>query len=111
MVVVPLATATNGSSAAVRSRNSHSAPWLRIAAAGTLATSGALLATGRRRAGLVTAISGTILAMIDQQESVCAWWNALPGQLDEIQQLIGRAQSAVDDLTAQGQKLHQALGR
>ncbi len=86
-------------------------PWIRYAAAGTLAASGALLVTGKRRAGLVTAVTGTVLAMLDQQEVVSAWWNALPGYLEEIQGLLGRAQTAVEDLSAQGQKLRRVLGK
>jgi hypothetical protein len=86
-------------------------PWIRLAAAGTLAAGGALLATGKRRAGLVTAVTGAVLAMIDQEETVCAVWNALPGYLDEVQGLVGRAQVAVDDLTEQGHKLRKAFGR
>ena len=85
-------------------------PWIRYAAAGTLAASGALLVTGKRRAGLVTAITGAVLAMLDQQEVVSAWWNALPGYLEEIQGVLGRAQTAVEDLSAQGQKLRRVLG-
>ncbi len=86
-------------------------PWIRYAAAGTLAASGALLVTGKRRAGLVTAITGAVLAMLDQQEVVSAWWNALPGYLEEIQGLLGRTQTAVEDLSAQGLKLRRVLGR
>ncbi len=115
MVVVPLSNAANGaengSVDAPRSNRANSIPWIRYAAAGTLAASGALLATGKRRAGLVTAITGTVLAMFDQQEAVSACWKALPGYLDEIQGLLGRAQTAVEDLSAQGQKLRRVLGK
>lgn len=108
MVVVPLQQNGNDSGA---KRRASETPWIRYAAAGTLAAGGALLVSGRRRAGLVTAISGAVLAMIDQEEAVCAWWNALPGCLDEIQDLLGRTQTAIEDLSAQGQKLRRALGR
>jgi hypothetical protein len=84
---------------------------MRYAAACSLAASGALLVTGKRRAGLVTAVTGTVLAMLDQQEVVKAWWNALPGHLEEVQGLLGRAQTAVEDLSAQGQKLRRVLGK
>ncbi len=111
MVVVPLSKAANGSGDAPRANGVNSTPWIRYAAAGTLAASGALLATGKRRAGLVTAVTGTVLAMLDQQEVVNAWWNALPGYLEEIQGMLGRAQTAVEDLSAQGQKLRRVLGK
>jgi hypothetical protein len=85
--------------------------WVRIAAAGTLAASGALLIAGKRRAGLATAVTGAALAMFDQQEMVSRWWNALPGYLDEMQGMLGRAQAAVEDLTVQGEKLRRVLNR
>ena len=44
--------------------------WVQMAAAGTLAASGALLIAGKRRAGLVTAMTGTALVMLDQQDVV-----------------------------------------
>ncbi len=83
--------------------------WVRIAAATTLAASGALLVTGRRRAGLAMAVTGAALAMLDQKEIVGKWWNALPGQLDEMQGVLGRAQAAVEDLTVQSEKLRRVL--
>jgi len=85
--------------------------WVSFAAAGTLAASGALLVTGKRRAGLATAVAGAALAMLDQKEIVGKWWNALPGQLDQIQGMLGRAQAAVEDLSVQGEKLRRVLHR
>jgi hypothetical protein len=79
--------------------------------AGTLVASGALLVAGKRRAGLVTAVAGAALVMLDQQEVVSQWWNALPGYLDEMQGMLGRAQAAVDDLSVQGEKLRRVLGK
>ena len=111
MVVVPLSKEANGSGAAPRSNRANSIPWLRYAAVGTLAASGALLVTGKRRAGLATAVTGTVLAMLDQQEVVSACWKALPGYLEEIQELVGRTQSAMADLSTQGQKLRRVLGK
>jgi len=111
MAVVPLSKAADGSGTDPRANGVNSTPWIRCAAAGTLAASGALLATGKRRAGLVMAVTGTVLAMLDQQEVVNAWWNALPGYLEEIQGFLGRAQTAVEDLSAQGQKLRRVLGK
>jgi hypothetical protein len=85
--------------------------WVRIAAAGTLAASGVLLVAGKQRAGLVTAVTGAALVMLDQQEVVSHWWNALPAHLEEMQRMLGRAQAAVDDLSVQGEKLRRVLGR
>lgn len=111
MVVVPLAKGTNEPGGATPAREEKSPNWIRIAAATSLAASGALLLTGNRRAGLLTAFSGAALAMLDQQEAVCAWWDALPGYLEQADDLLGRAQSVVADLSVQGQKLRRALSK
>jgi hypothetical protein len=110
MVVVPLSKKEShaGESCA---NGAKSISWVGIAAAGTLAASGVLLVAGKRRAGLVTAISGAALAMLDQQEVVSQWWNALPAYLEEMQGMLGRAQAAVDDVTVQGEKLRRVLGK
>ena len=84
---------------------------LRYAAAGSLVAGGALLLRGCRRSGLVAAAIGTALTMIDQQETMRVWWNALPVYLDEAQSLLGRLQGAVDDVTAQQEKLRQVFSR
>ena len=110
MAVVPLSKSARneGGSCAKGANSTH---WVGMVAAGTLAASGALLVAGKRRAGLVTAVSGAALAMLDQQEVVGRWWNALPGYLDEIQGMLGRAQCAVEDLSVQGEKLRRVLGK
>jgi len=111
MVVVPLSKVTEVSRDATSASEANSANWIRIAAASTLAASGALLITGNRRAGLVTAAVGATLAMLDQKETVSLWWDALPGVLEQIDDLLGRAQNAVEDFSAQGQRLRRALGK
>jgi hypothetical protein len=85
--------------------------WVRIAAAGTLAASGVLLVAGKRRAGLLTAVAGAALVMLDQQEVVSQWWSAAPAYLNEIQGMLGRAQIVVDDLSVQGKKLRRVLSK
>ncbi len=111
MVVVPLTKGTRDSEGALPSKGDKSTNWTRIAAASTLAASGALLITGNRRVGLLAAVSGTALALLDQQEAVRAWWNALPGYLEDIDEVLGRAQHAVADLSTQGQNLRRAFGK
>lgn len=110
MVVVPLPKTADHTGTAARGGD-NSRHWVGMVAAGTLAASGVLLVAGKRRAGLVTALSGAALAMIDQQDVVNRWWNALPSYLDEMQNLLGRAQTAVEDLSTQGDKLRHVLGR
>jgi len=111
MVVVPLTKPANELSEAPVPRKCEDLNWLKYAAAGTLAASGALLITGNRRAGLIAAASGAVLAMLDQQEVVRAWWNMLPGFLEELQTTLGKAQTAVQDLSTQGQKLREVFNR
>ena len=110
MVVVPLTKSVSNAGESCASE-AKSMSWVRIAAAGTLAASGVLLVAGKRRAGLVTAVAGAALVMLDQQEVVSQWWNALPAYLEEMQGMLGRAQAAVDDLSVQGEKLRRVLGR
>jgi hypothetical protein len=109
MVVVPLTKPVENSNEAPLTQCANDTNWIRYAAAGTLAASGALLITGNRRAGLVAAASGVVLAMIDQQETVSAWWNMLPGFLEELHATLGRAQVAVEDISTQGQKLRNVF--
>jgi hypothetical protein len=110
MVVVPLTKSARNRDESCASED-KSMSWVRIAAAGTLAASGALLISGKRRAGLVTAMTGAALVMLDQREVVSEWWNALPVYLEEMQGMVGRAQAAVDDLSEQGEKLLRVLGK
>jgi hypothetical protein len=112
MVVVPLAKPAEETSVApVSQRAEEPANWTRYAAAGTLAVSGVLLVTGRHRAGLVAAISGAALAILDQEDVVRGWWHRIPSFLDDVHNSIERAQCAVEDLSTQGEKLRQAIGK
>jgi hypothetical protein len=110
VVVVPLSK-TASSAGEARASKADSGRWVGMVAAVTLATSGALFVAGKRRAGLATALSGAALAMIDQREVVSKCWSALPGYLDEIQGVLGRAQAAVEDLTVQSEKLRRVLSK
>ncbi|MGD0521607.1 MAG: hypothetical protein ABSA48_10165 [Terracidiphilus sp.] len=111
MVVVPLPQPENEFAPVPRGRKAEPLNWVRIAASGSLVAGGLLLLNGRRRAGLAVAASGTALAMLDQQELLRAWWNALPGYIDELQGLLGQVQSTVEELTAQCERLHRILSR
>jgi hypothetical protein len=111
MVVVPLTRGEYESGVATRDDRAESTNWIRYAAAGTLAASGVLLVTGNKRLGLVTAVSGAALALIDQQEAVRKCWDMLPEFLEELQGLLSKTQAAVEDLSSQSQKLRSALSR
>ncbi len=114
MVVVPLARGEYRSSEAslqTREDAGDSVNWIRYAAAGTLAAGGALLVSGHRRIGLIAALSGAALALIDQQDAVINCWNRLPEFLDDLQGTLSKTQAAVEDISIQSQKLRQALGK
>lgn len=113
MTMVPLSKPEDDErgSAAPGSQDDASNPVLRYAAAGVLAAGGALFLSGCRRTGLLAAVVGTALAMIDQQEKMRLWWNALPVYLDEAQMLLNRIQGTVDEVTAQQQKLRDLFSR
>ena len=112
MVVVPLSKpADDSANNPGPGAREDSMNVLRYAAAGTLAAGGALYVLGNRRLGLIAAAAGTAMAVLDQQEMVRTWWNALPVYLDEAQSLIGRVQGAVDEMVAQQQKLRKVLAQ
>jgi hypothetical protein len=115
MVVLPLSRLSNDYDEGLRapkpSPEADSMHWVRIAAASTLVASGALLLGGKRRAGLAAAATGTILAMLDQQDALKTWWLALPAYIDEVQHLINQAEGAVEEFAAQREKLGRAFGR
>jgi hypothetical protein len=85
--------------------------WAGYAAAGTLVAGGILLLAGKRRAGMVAAASGTALALLDERETLQAWWEALPVYLENLQQILGQVQSTVDELSVQREKLRRVLAR
>lgn len=109
MVVVPLSKPVSDSAEAPRAGGAGSVGWISIAAVGALAAGGALLLCDKPRAGLITAASGTALVMLDQQETVRAWWNALPGYLAEIQDVLSRVQTALDDISTQRERLQKLI--
>ncbi len=111
MVVVPLTQGTREPAGEMRREETDSTNWIRYAAAATLAASGVLLVTGQRRIGLVTALSGATLALIDQQDAVRKCWDRLPEFLEDLQGLLGKAQTAVEDLSSQSEKLRKVLSQ
>jgi hypothetical protein len=108
MAVVPLSrTEYQGNNHA--NRTSEGTDWARIAAGGSLVAGGLLLLTGHRRAGLVSAAAGTALAVLDQQETVMAWWNALPGYIEQAQRVLGQVEESVAEVAAQRERLQRIL--
>lgn len=105
MVVVPLPSPVNSPLAAQDPRPKQSNEWLRYAAGGALAAGGILLLSGKRRAGLLTASTGAALAMLDQQETVEAWWLALPGLIEDAERMLTQVEGVMNNLDAQRAKI------
>jgi hypothetical protein len=80
-----------------------------VAAGGSLIAGGLLLLTRQRRAGLVMAMAGGVLTLLGQQETVREWWEQFPGYIERVQNLIGRVQSSVEELTITRENLQEAL--
>jgi hypothetical protein len=51
------------------------------------------------------------LAVLDQQETLRSWWNALPGYIDQVQGLLGQVQDTVNDVAIKREALRRALAR
>jgi hypothetical protein len=112
MVVVPLVQSVNDPELTPATGESCACQdWLLYSAAGTLAAGSVLLVTGNRKAGLAVAAAGAAMAMLDQRDTVVACWNALPEYLNEIQAILARIQSTVDEVATQGAKLREVLGK
>jgi hypothetical protein len=111
MTVVPLNRMESEAKKNRRIVESEDTNWALYAAAGSLVAGGILLITGNRRAGLVTAASGAALALLDQQETVREWWNAMPGYIDSVQQVLGQVEQTVAEVAEQRARLHRILAR
>jgi hypothetical protein len=85
--------------------------WIKLAACGTLITGGLLLLTGQKRAGLVMAASGTALALLDHEETLRHWWDAMPEYVDRAQYMLEQVQDVVEDITEKGESLRRVLSR
>lgn len=83
--------------------------WVRTVAAGSLVTGAVLLASGRRKAGLVVAAAGTVFALIEDPEGVKKVWNNIPDYLDSGHNLLTRFEKFVGELTSQGDKLRTVV--
>ena len=94
-----------------RAASGQTMSWAGYAAAGSLLAGGVLLLTGQRRAGMITAASGAALALLDQKEVISAWWNVLPVYLNEAQDVLGKVQNAIEEVSVQRQKIHRILAR
>lgn len=88
-----------------------SVDWVKVAACGSLIAGGLLLLSDQKRAGLVMAASGTALAMLDHEETLLRWWDALPAYVDRAQYMFEQVREVVDDITEKGEAMRRVLAR
>lgn len=88
-----------------------SVDWAKVAACGSLVAGGLMLLSGQKRAGLVMAAAGTALAMLDHEEALRQWWEALPGYVDRAQYMFEQVREVVDDITEKGESLRRVISR
>ncbi|MGB6192279.1 MAG: hypothetical protein WBF42_07425, partial [Terracidiphilus sp.] len=86
---------------------SESPDWIKFAAGGALIAGGLLLLSNKRHAGLIISAAGAGLAVADQQDTVRAMWNQVPGYIDRFQGFINQVQSKVDTVSAKRDSLHR----
>ncbi len=116
MVVVPLsrpggeveASARTGQ---IKTGQAKSPDLAVMAAGGTLLVASLLLLRGHRRAGLALTATGTALALLNEQDTVRAWWKAFPIYLDGAQWLLDQAQDATEQLSAKRERLRNIFNR
>ena len=85
--------------------------WVKLAACGSLLTGGLLLLSGQKRAGLVMAASGTALALLEHEDTVRRWWEAMPEYVDRAQYMLEQVQDVVDDIAEKGESLRRVFSR
>lgn len=110
MVVVPIPQQSSGSRTAPKAEQA-SMDLVGLAAGGTLLASAVLLLGGRRRAGTVAAASGAALALLNQQDTLRAWWRTLPDYIDEVQGVLTKVQDTINDVAEKRQRLSRILSR
>ena len=86
-------------------------PTSRLAAGGTLLAGAVLLLAGQRKAGLAVTAAGTAFTLLHEKETTLRWWAALPVVMSSAQRIIGKAQTAMDELDAHRQKLRGLVRR
>jgi len=111
MVVFPLPKRTNEPEVERAAAQEKELNWAGYAAGVSLVAGGLLLLRGKRRAGMVAAASGTALALLDQQQTLHSWWNALPGYIDQVQDVLAKVQDTVNEVAAKRQELSRVLAR
>jgi hypothetical protein len=91
--------------------NNEQYDWAKVAACGSLMAGGLLLLTGHKRAGLVMAASGTALALLEHEETLKRWWEALPGYVERAQTMFEQVRDVVEGVAEKGETLRRVLSR
>ena len=85
--------------------------WVKVAAGGSLLSGGLLLLTGHKRAGLVMAAAGTALAVLDHEEKIRDWWDALPHYIERAQSMFEQVHGIVENVSEKGEALRRMLAK
>lgn len=111
MVLTPVREREKRSQGITEMPRRESFDWVNVAACGALISGGLMLLSGQKRAGLVLAASGTALAMMDNEEALRRWWEALPEYVDRAQYMFEQVREVVDDITEKGEAMRRVLRR
>lgn len=85
--------------------------WIKVAACGSLICGGLLLLAGKKRAGLIAAVSGTAIAALDHEKTIRHLWGSLPHYVDQAHSMLDHVQEVVDKVAEKGQQLRRTLGQ
>ncbi len=83
--------------------------WARLVSAGALITGAVLLATGNRKAGIALTAVGATAALLEDKESTVEIWNSIPNYIQTGEQVLGRVERFVEDITEQGDRVRKML--
>jgi hypothetical protein len=111
MAVVPLTQSAQDYAASPRTEECEATNWTSIVAAGAIVAGGLLLLAGWRRTGMVTATAGTVLTLLDQEDTIRSWWTVVPGYIESIQRVLDQVEGTVEEIDAKRETLRQILSR
>lgn len=111
MVLTPVLESERRSQRVTEMPRREQFDWVNAAACGALITGGLMLLSGQKRAGLVMAASGAALAMMDNEDTLRRWWEALPEYVDRAQYMFEQVRDVVDDITEKGEAMRRVLKR
>ena len=86
-------------------------PWTRTVAAGSLVTSAVLLLSGKRRGALAVAVGAAAVALLENPDAARELWNNIPNYIRAGQDFFIKAESFIEQLSEQGEKLRGMVER